>query len=256
VAAAAGSVVVDDSSSFRMDADVPLVVPEVNPHLLETMPKRRIFPVANCATIQLVVALAPIHRAARIRRVVVSTYQSTSGAGKLAMEELSKQVSDLFSYREPKVNVLPARIAFNVIPQIDKFLPDGSTGEEVKIIQETRKILEDDGIGISVTAVRVPTFHGHAESVNVETERALTPEDAKKLLKNAPGIVLMDEADERPYPVLTDIQGKDGVYVGRVRNDPSRANCLNFWVVSDNLRKGAALNALQILDGLRSRGLI
>ncbi len=256
IAAKAGAVVLDDSGTFRMDADVPLVVPEVNPHLLETMPPRRIFPVANCSVIQLVVALAPLHRAARIKRVVLSTYQSTSGAGRRAMEELSRQVSDLFNYREPRPDVFPAPIAFNVLPHIDRFLEDGSTVEETKIAQETRKILEDESIGVSVTAVRVPTFHCHAEAVNVETEENLSPEKAKEILKRAPGIVLVDDGDKRPYPVLTDAEGKNEVYVGRVRKDSSRPNCLNLWVVGDNLRKGAALNALQILEGLRGRNLI
>ncbi|MFH1018306.1 MAG: aspartate-semialdehyde dehydrogenase, partial [Pseudomonadota bacterium] len=230
-------------------------VPEVNPHLLEVMPARRIFPVANCSVIQLMVALGPIHRAARIRRIVLCTYQSTSGAGRRAMEELSRQVSDLFSYREPRAEVFPHRIAFNVLPQIDRFLEDGSTGEEAKIVQETRKILEDESIGVSVTAVRVPTFHCHAEAVNVETEENLTPERAKEILKRAPGLIVVDE-EKRPYPVLTDAEGRDEVYVGRIRKDPSRPNCLNLWVVADNLRKGAALNALQIIESLRGRALI
>jgi aspartate-semialdehyde dehydrogenase len=254
-ALAAGCVVADDSSAYRSDPEIPLVVPEINGHLLSKFPSKKVFPVANCATIQLVVALAPIHKAARIRRIVVSTYQSTSGAGRRAMEELSKQVTDLFNMRQCEPKVFPYQIAFNVIPQIDQFLPDGSTGEEQKIAFETQKIFGDPLLGVSVTSVRVPTFHGHAESVNVETEKPLTPEDAKKLLSKADGVKLLDD-DQRKYPILMDVVGQDEVYVGRVRKDPSRPNCLNLWVVGDNLRKGAALNAVQIFEKLKDNDLI
>lgn len=250
IAAKSGCVVVDNTSAFRMDPDVPLSVPEVNPETLQGLPARRIFSVPNCATVQLVVALAPLHRKARIRRIVLSTYQSTSGAGNKAMEELSKQVTDLYSYREITPKVFPHQIAFSVIPQIDRFLEDGSTFEEQKICEETRKILGDKEIGISATAVRVPTFHGHAESVNVELEKDLTLEEARALLHKAPGVILADDGEEDRYPILTECVGQDDVCVGRLRKDASRANCLNLWIVADNLRIGAALNGIQIFEAL------
>lgn len=256
IAAGAGAVVVDNTSAFRLDEDVPLAVPEVNPEVLREIPHRRILSIPNCTTIQLVVALAPLHRRARIKRIVVSTYQSTSGAGRRAMKELSRQVSDLFSYREVASEVFPHRIAFNLIPEIGGFHKDGMSLEERKICLETVKILKDPSIGVSATAVRVPTFHGHAESVNLETEKPLSAEEAKEILSKAPGVVLIDEPEEHKYPLISEAQGKDEVFVGRVRKDPSRENGLNLWVVADNLRKGAALNGVQILETLIRNGVL
>jgi aspartate-semialdehyde dehydrogenase len=256
MAARAGAVVVDNTSAFRMDEDVPLAVPEVNPEVLRKIPSRRIFSVPNCTTVQMVVALAPLHRKAKIKRIVVSTYQSTSGAGRKAMEELSRQVMDLFSYREVTSEVFPHRIAFNLLPEIGGFHPDGTSLEEGKICQETGKILNDPSIGVSATAVRVPTFHGHAESVNIETEKPLSPDEAKGILKKAPGVTVIDDPAEHGYPLISDAQGEDDVFVGRIRKDPSRENCLNLWVVADNLRKGAALNGIQILEALIKNGAL
>jgi aspartate-semialdehyde dehydrogenase len=251
----AGCVVVDDSSTYRMDEDIPLVIPEVNGQLLKKLPERKIFPVANCAAIPLAMVLAPIHSKFGIKRVVVSTYQSTSGAGKRAVEELSKQVTDLFSYREVKIDVFPHQIAFNVIPQIDKFLSDGCTAEEDKVAKETKKILGDSTIGISVTAVRVPTFHAHAESVNIETKRGASPEEIRTLLKETDGVVVVDDSDLR-YPNTVEVVGTDDVFVGRIRRDTSRENCINLWIAADNIRKGAALNAVHILETLQKNQLI
>jgi aspartate-semialdehyde dehydrogenase len=252
----AGALVVDNTSAFRMEEDVPLAVPEVNPGVLAELPHRKIISVPNCTTVQLVVAVAPLHKRARIRRIVVSTYQSTSGAGRRAMEELSRQVSDLFNYREAAPEALPHRIAFNVIPEIGGFHKDGMSLEERKICLETQKILNDRSIGVSATAVRVPTFHGHAESVNIETEAPLSAEEAKELLSKAPGVVVIDDPEEHGYPMPVEVQGEDAVYVGRIRKDPSRENCLNLWVVADNLRKGAALNGIQIFEHLIRKGLV
>ncbi|MFH1263399.1 MAG: aspartate-semialdehyde dehydrogenase [Pseudomonadota bacterium] len=256
VAARSGAVVVDNTSAFRMDPDVPLAVPEVNPEVLRGIPSRRIISVPNCTTVQLVVALAPLHKAAKIRRIVVSTYQATSGAGRRAMEELSRQVQDLFHLREVDPDVFPHRIAFNLIPEIGGFHPDGMSIEEKKICLETQKILSDPSIGVSATSVRVPTFHGHAESINIETEKPLSAEEARKILADAPGVTVVDDPGEHEYPLISDSHGEDAVLVGRIRNDPSRANCLNLWVVADNLRKGAALNGIQILESLIANGAL
>ncbi|HLG20797.1 MAG TPA: aspartate-semialdehyde dehydrogenase [Bdellovibrionota bacterium] len=256
VAARAGALVIDNTSAFRMDADVPLAVPEVNAHTLDQVPERRIVSVPNCAAIQMAVALGPLHEHALIRRIVVSTFQSTSGAGRRAMEELSRQVTDLFNYRETKNEVFPERIAFNLIPHIGDFAESGETGEEIKICEETKKILGDSSIGVSVTAVRVPTFHGHAVSINVETKKSVTPEEARAVLSKAKSIRLIDDRNSRRYPVLADAVGQDTVCVGRIRADSSRKNCLNLWVVADNLRKGAALNAIQIAEHFVAKELI
>lgn len=248
LATAAGVVVVDNTSHFRMEPDVPLVVPEVNAKEIARYKARGIVANPNCSTIQMVVALKPIHDAARIKRIVVSTYQSVSGAGRMAMEELSQQVGALFNGREIKKEKFPHQIAFNCIPHIDVFLEDGYTKEEWKMIHETRKILNEPELAVTATSVRVPVFCSHSESVNVETEKKLTAAQAKALLRDAPGVLLADVPEENVYPLAIDAVGKDATYVGRVREDHSVANGLNMWVVADNLRKGAALNAVQIAE--------
>ena len=248
IAVAAGAVVVDNTSHFRMEPDVPLVVPEVNAKEIAQFKNRGIIANPNCSTIQMVVALKPIHDAGRIKRIVVSTYQSVSGAGRMAMEELSQQVGALFNGREIKKEKFPHQIAFNCIPHIDVFLANGYTKEEWKMIQETRKILDEPSLPVTATSVRVPVFCSHSESVNIETEKKLTAEQAKTLLRGAPGVMLLDVPQENIYPMAIDAVGKDATYVGRVREDDSVANGLNLWVVADNLRKGAALNAVQIAE--------
>jgi aspartate-semialdehyde dehydrogenase len=247
-AIAAGAVVVDNTAYFRMDPDVPLVVPEVNGRTIADYQKRRIVANPNCSTIQMVVALKPIHDAARIKRIVVSTYQSVSGAGRRAMEELSQQVAALFNGRELKKEKFPHQIAFNCIPHIDVFMEGGYTKEEWKMIHETRKIFNEPALPVTATTVRVPVFCSHSESVNVETEKKLTAADAKALLREAPGVIVCDEPRDNLYPLPVDATGKDATYVGRIREDNSVANGLNLWVVADNLRKGAALNAVQIAE--------
>ncbi|MFQ5735721.1 MAG: aspartate-semialdehyde dehydrogenase [Thermodesulfobacteriota bacterium] len=247
-AAAAGAVVVDNTSQFRMDPDVPLVVPEVNPGAIAQYEKKGIIANPNCSTIQMVVALKPIHDRFRIKRVVVSTYQSVSGAGKEAMEELSEQVRKLFNMQSPEVKVFDHQIAFNCLPQIDSFLPNGYTREEMKMVNETRKIFGDASLRMTATTVRVPVFVSHSEAVNVETERPITPQQAREALENAPGVTVADEPAEGLYPMPVDAAGHDDVFVGRIRRDESIDNGINMWVVSDNLRKGAALNAVQIAE--------
>ena len=248
IAAAAGAVVVDNTSHFRMEPDIPLVVPEVNAKDIALYKKRGIIANPNCSTIQMVVALKPIHDAARIVRVVVSTYQSVSGAGRKAMEELSQQVAALFNGREIKKEKFPHQIAFNCIPHIDVFLEDGYTKEEIKMINETRKILGEPSLRVTATTVRVPVFCGHSESVNIEMEKKLTAQDVKAILREASGIILCDEPEHNVYPMAIDAVGKDATYVGRIREDNSVPNGINIWVVADNLRKGAALNAVQIAE--------
>ena len=248
LAVASGSVVVDNSPQFRMEPDVPLVVPEVNAQEIPHYKQRGIIANPNCSTIQMVVALKPIHDAARIKRVVVSSYQSVSGAGRMAMEELSQQTAALFNGKELKKEKFPHQIAFNCIPHIDAFLAGGYTKEEVKMIQETRKILGEPSLRITTTAVRVPVFIGHSESVNVETEKKLTAKDVRAILREAPGILLCDEPEKDIYPMAIDATGKDATLVGRIREDDSVPNGINLWIVADNLRKGAALNAVQIAE--------
>ena len=248
IAVAAGAVVVDNTSTFRMEPDIPLVVPEVNAKEIANYKSRGIIANPNCSTIQMVVALKPLHDAARIKRLVVSTYQSVSGAGRKAMEELSHQVSALFNGKEIEKIKFPHQIAFNCIPQIDDFLENGYTKEEVKMINETRKILGEPNLPVTATTVRVPVFCSHSESINVETVVKLSAAEAKQILREAPGVILADVPDENIYPMAIDATGKDATYVGRVREDNSITNGLNLWVVSDNLRKGAALNAVQIAE--------
>ena len=248
LAVAAGAVVVDNTSVFRMAPDIPLVVPEVNAKAIANYKTRGIIANPNCSTIQMVVALKPIHDAARIKRVVVSTYQSVSGAGRRAMEELSQQVAALFTGKEIEKVKFPHQIAFNCIPHIDVFMEDGYTKEEWKMIEETRKILGEPNLAVTATTVRVPVFCSHSESVNVETYVKLSANEARRILREAPGVIVADEPENNVYPMAIDAAGKDATYVGRIREDKSVANGLNLWVVSDNLRKGAALNAVQIAE--------
>ena len=249
-AAAAGCVVVDNTSEFRMDPDVPLVVPEVNPEAIAGYRAKGIIANPNCSTIQMVLALKPIHDRFRVKRVVVSTYQSVSGAGKEAMDELSGQVRQIFNMKALAKKVFPHQIAFNCLPQIDVFLEGGYTKEEMKMVGETKKILGDDSIGVTATAVRVPVFVGHAESVNVETEREITPEGVREALAAFPGVTVADDPASGVYPLQVEAAEEDDVFVGRIRRDDTVANGINMWVVSDNLRKGAALNAVQIAEVL------
>lgn len=248
-AGAAGAVVIDNTSHFRMDPDVPLVVPEVNPEAIAGYTKKNIIANPNCSTIQMVVALKPLHDAAKIKRVVVSTYQSVSGAGKEAMDELFNQTRSIFMNGSPTPVQFKKQIAFNAIPQIDVFMDDRRTKEEWKMDVETRKIL-DPKIKVCANCVRIPVFIGHAEMVNVEFERELSVHDAMSLLQKAPGVTLIDLESEMEFVTPVEIQGEDGVFVSRLREDTSVENGLNFWCVSDNLRKGAALNAVQIAEVL------
>jgi aspartate-semialdehyde dehydrogenase len=248
LAVAAGAVVVDNTSHFRMEPDVPLVVPEVNAKEIAKYRARGIVANPNCSTIQMVVALKPIHDAVRLKRVVVSTYQSVSGAGRQAMEELSQQVGALFNGREIRKQKFPHQIAFNCIPHIDAFMEGGYTKEEWKMINETRKIFAEPNLPVTATSVRVPVFCSHSESVNVETVVKLSAAEAKKILREAPGVIVADDPENNIYPMAIEAVGKDATYVGRIREDQSVANGLNLWVVADNLRKGAALNAVQIAE--------
>ncbi|MBI5885633.1 MAG: aspartate-semialdehyde dehydrogenase [Deltaproteobacteria bacterium] len=247
-AAKAGCIVIDNTSEFRMDPLVPLVVPEVNPQAIAEYTKKNIIANPNCSTIQMVVALKPIHDKFRIKRIVVSTYQSVSGAGKEAMEELSEQIKALFNMREPEVNVLPQRIAFNCIPQIDSFLDNGYTKEEMKMVNETQKIFGDPSVKVTATTVRVPVFVGHSESVNIETELPITPEEVRRILKKAPGVTVADDPKKGVYATPADVATLDDTFVSRIRKDDTVPNGINMWIVADNLRKGAALNAVQIAE--------
>jgi aspartate-semialdehyde dehydrogenase len=248
IAARAGAVVVDNSSAWRMDPEVPLVVPEVNPQDIGLYPKTGIIANPNCSTIQMVVALKPLHDAARIKRVVVSTYQAVSGTGQKAVDELAEQVRALLACQPTKNQVYPHRIAFNCLPHIDVFLENGYTKEEMKMVHETVKIMGDDQIKVTATTVRVPVFYGHSEAVNIETERKLTVDEARQILAKAPGVKVVDNPDKKEYPMPLDAAGQDLTLVGRIREDFSIPNGLNFWVVADNLRKGAATNAVQIAE--------
>lgn len=246
--AAKGAIVIDNSSAFRYDDDVPLVVSEVNPEAAQN-PPRGIIANPNCSTMQLMVALAPIHRAVGIERINVATYQSVSGAGRSALEELGRQTAAILSFADPEPSRFPVQIAFNLIPQIDEFLDNGYTKEEMKLVWETRKILGDASIQVNPTAVRVPVFYGHSEAVHIETREPITPEAARALLEKAPGVVVVDERRAGGWPTpVTHASGTDPVYVGRIRQDISHPRGLNLWVVADNIRKGAALNAVQIAE--------
>jgi aspartate-semialdehyde dehydrogenase len=245
-AAKDGCVVVDNSSAWRMDPDVPLVVPEVNPHAIAQYTKKGIIANPNCSTIQMVIVLDPIHKKYGIQRIVVSTYQAVSGTGKKAIDELFDQTRALINFLNCENKVYPHRIAFNCLPHIDTFMPNGYTKEEIKMVNETRKILEDDTIGVTATTVRVPVFHSHSESVNVETKNPISAQEVKLLLENTPGIKVIDDPDNNLYPLATDAAGQDLTLVGRIRDDDSIANGINMWIVADNIRKGAATNAVQI----------
>jgi aspartate-semialdehyde dehydrogenase len=256
---AQGAIVIDNSSCWRYDAEVPLVVPEVNAHVLAeymARPKRRnIIANPNCSTAQLVVALKPLHDAAKIRRVVVATYQSVSGAGKDAMDELWNQTKGIFVTDPPTPKKFPKQIAFNVIPHVDVFMEDGMTKEEWKMVAETKKIL-DPKIKLTATCVRVPVFVGHSEAVNIEFEKPLTAEEAREILREAPGCMVVDKREPGGYVTPIECVGEYATYISRIREDATIENGLNLWVVSDNLRKGAALNTVQIAESLINRGLL
>jgi len=255
-AAAAGCVVIDNSSAWRMDPEVPLVVPEVNPHDLKW--HKGIIANPNCSTIQMVVVLKPLHDAAKIRRVVVSTYQAVSGAGSAAINELKEQTAALIEGREYPPSVFPHQIAFNVIPQIpqkDAFGENGYTSEEMKMVNETKKIMGDPSIMVTATTVRVPVYIGHSESVNVETEKKLTANQARELLRRAPGVIVQDDPSAQLYPLPVNAAGRYETFVGRIREDISHPSALDMWIVADNLLKGAASNAVQIAEELLRMGL-
>ncbi len=245
-AAKDGCVVVDNSSAWRMDPQVPLVVPEVNPHAIAQHTEKGIIANPNCSTIQMVVALNPIHKKYGIKRIVVSTYQAVSGTGKKAIDELFDQTRAIINFLNYETSVYPHRIAFNCLPHIDAFLDNGYTKEEMKMVNETRKIMEDDSIGITATTVRVPVFFGHCESVNIETIESVSAADVKVLLENTPGVRVIDDPKKNMYPLAIDAAGQDLTLVGRIRNDESIPNGINMWIVADNIRKGAATNTVQI----------
>ncbi len=247
-AVTSGAVVIDNSSAFRMAPTVPLVVPEINAHVIEG--HAGIIANPNCSTIGLVMVLKPIHDAVRIKRIVVTTFQSVSGTGKDAIEELASQTVALLNFRDIETKVYPYQIAFNCLPHIDAFLDNAYTREEMKLVNETRKILEDQSIGVTATTVRVPVFRCHSESVNIETERKISANETRAILSASPGVMVYDDPKKNLYPLAIDTAGKDDVYVGRIREDESIPNGINLWIVSDNLRKGAALNAVQIAEYL------
>ncbi|MGV7222119.1 MAG: aspartate-semialdehyde dehydrogenase [Nitrospinales bacterium] len=250
-AANAGCVAIDNSSAFRMDKDIPLVVPEVNPDAIGDSPG--IIANPNCSTIQMVVALNPLHKKYRIKRVVVSTYQAVSGSGQKAIDELKQQNKDIQAGIPVEKNEYPHQIAFNCLPHIDTFLENGYTKEEMKMVNETKKIMSDDSILISPTAVRVPVVNAHSEAINVEMEYPASPDEVRELLSQSPGLQIVDSPENNEYPLSIDAAGKDNVFVGRIRKDLTNPNAINFWVVADNLRKGAALNAVQIAELLLPR---
>lgn len=248
-AAAAGCVVIDNTAHFRYDDDIPLVVPEVNPHRIADYKNRGIIANPNCSTIQMLVALKPIQDAVGIDRINVATYQAVSGTGKEAIEELAQQTQALFNSKDVVAEVYPKQIAFNALPQIDVFQENGYTKEEMKMVWETNKIMEDPDIKVNPTAVRIPVFFGHSEAVHIETRKKLSAAGARALLEKAPGVVVMDERKPGGYPTaVTEASGRDATYVGRIREDISHPNGLDLWVVSDNVRKGAALNSVQIAE--------
>jgi aspartate-semialdehyde dehydrogenase len=256
IAAAAGCVVIDNTSQFRYQDDIPLVVPEVNPHAIANYKTHGIIANPNCSTIQMLVALKPLHDAAGIERINVATYQSVSGAGKEAVDELASQTAALLNGQDIEAKVIAKQIAFNCVPQIDKFEDNGYTKEEMKISWETVKIMEDPSIRVNATAVRVPVFFGHSEAVHIETKRKLTAVEARKLLAKAPGIEVMDERRPGGYPTAaTEAANRDTVYVGRIREDISHERGLNLWIVADNVRKGAATNSVQIAEILVTKYL-
>jgi len=250
LAAKDGCVVIDNSSAWRMDPEVPLVVPEVNPHAIAQYKKKGIIANPNCSTIQMVVALHPLHQKYGIKRIVVSTYQSVSGTGQKAIDELDNQTRAIMNCKDYEKKVYPHTIAFNCLPHIDVFLENGYTKEEMKMVDETRKIMEDYTIGITATTVRVPVFYGHSESINVEMKKNVTADEVRILLAKSPGIKVVDDPGKNVYPMAIDATGQDLTLVGRIRNDESIPNGINMWVVADNIRKGAATNAVQIAEFL------
>jgi aspartate-semialdehyde dehydrogenase len=243
-----GAVVIDNSSAFRQEPDVPLVVSEVNPHAISQYRKQGIIANPNCSTIQMIVVLKPIHDAARIKRIIVATYQAVSGTGKKAIDELEKQVRQLLNFNPIYCEVYPHQIAFNCLPHIDVFLENDYTKEEMKMVFETKKIMEDESIMISATCVRVPVFYGHSEAVHIELENPLTPGEVKQILASSSGIKVLDNPTKHIYPLAVEAAGKDEVFVGRIRKDLAFKNGIAMWVVADNIRKGAALNAIQIAE--------
>ncbi|HPD19573.1 MAG TPA: aspartate-semialdehyde dehydrogenase, partial [Candidatus Goldiibacteriota bacterium] len=249
----AGALLIDNSSAFRMEPDVPLVVPEINPE--DCRLNKGIISNPNCTTIIMIVPLKPIHDAAKIRRIVCSTYQAASGAGAKAMAELEQQARDWAAGKDLKVEKFPYQILFNVIPHIDVFMDDGYTKEEIKVINETRKIMHEPGMKITATTVRVPVLRAHSESVNIETEKKLTADEVRKILSKAPGVTVEDDPKNKKYPMPLFVSGRDNVYVGRIREDGSNDNGINLWIVGDQLRKGAALNAVQIAEIVQREGL-
>jgi aspartate-semialdehyde dehydrogenase len=253
IASEKGCVVIDNTSAFRMDPEVPLVVPEVNPHAIGDYTHKGIVANPNCSTIQMVVVLKPIHDVAKIRRVVVSTYQSVSGTGKEAIRELEGQTLAIFNQGEIRTEVYPHQIAFNCLPHIDVFSENGYTKEELKMVDETKKIMEDESIGITATTVRVPVFYGHSESVNIETAKKITPDEIREILAHSPGVKVVDNPGKNEYPLAIYAAGKDETFVGRIREDASIDKGIDMWIVSDNIRKGAALNAVQIAEILVER---
>ncbi|WP_456431238.1 aspartate-semialdehyde dehydrogenase [Thermosulfuriphilus sp.] len=249
LAAEAGAVVVDNSSAWRMDPEVPLVVPEVNPQDIAGYKNKGIIANPNCSTIQMVVPLKPIHEAAGIKRIVVATYQAVSGAGQKAIEELKAQIRAWCEGGPlPSAEVFAHQIAFNALPHIDVFLDNGYTKEEMKMVQETKKIMGDDSIAVTATTVRIPVFYGHSEAVNLELKKKLSAQEAREILLQAPGVVVVDDPAHKTYPLAIEAEGRDEVFVGRIREDESIPAGLNLWVVADNLRKGAATNAVQIAE--------
>lgn len=250
-AAEAGCIVIDNTSHFRYEDDIPLVIPEVNPGAIADYRNRNIIANPNCSTIQMLVALKPIHEAVGIKRISVATYQAVSGTGKVAIEELAKQTAELLNGRDAECSVYPRQIAFNVLPHIDSFMDNGYTKEEMKMSWETKKILADESIALSATCVRVPVFYGHSEAVQIETHAHISATDVKELLANAPGVTVIDEREDGGYPTAVhESAGQDAVFVGRIRQDISFENGINLWVVADNVRKGAALNSVQIAEEL------
>jgi aspartate-semialdehyde dehydrogenase len=247
-AAADGCIVVDNSSAWRMDSEVPLVVPEVNPHAVAQYKNKGIIANPNCSTIQMVVPLNPLHKAYGIKRIVVSTYQAVSGTGKKAIDELDFQTRAILNFKTFESKVYPHTIAFNCLPHIDVFLENGYTREEMKMVHETRKILEDDTIGVTATTVRVPVFYGHSESINIETKMKATAQEVRALLERTAGVKVVDDPGNNIYPLAIDAAGQDLTLVGRIRDDESIENGINMWVVADNIRKGAATNAVQIAE--------
>jgi len=255
LAAKDGCVVIDNSSAWRMDPEVPLVVPEVNPHAIKQYTNKGIIANPNCSTIQMVVPLYPLHKKYDIKRIVVSTYQAVSGTGKEAIDELDRQIRAIINFKDYENKVYPHTIAFNCLPHIDVFLENDYTKEEMKMVYETRKILEDDTIRVTATTVRVPVFYGHSESINIETKENISAQDVKSILEETPGVKVVDDPKNNIYPLAIDAAGQDFTLVGRIRDDESIPNGINMWVVADNIRKGAATNAVQIAEILAEKYL-